>query len=166
MSHGTLRKSALLFAAAGALAVGGLFAGRLFAGSVPGGPGDHSPRHMFGRIARALDLTADQRAQIKTLLTAHAAEIQAQMSSSATARRALHDAIKAQPVDEAAIRAAAATVGSVHADGAVLFAKIRAEILPVLTADQKQKLEALDAKMKSRGDRGAKAFAEFIRSDS
>ena len=166
MSFRTLRKSALVIAAAGALAVGGLFAGRLFAGSMPAGPGDHSPRRMFGRIARTLDLSADQKAQVKTILKSHAAEIQTQMTAGATARRALHDAIKAQPVDEAAIRAAAQEAGRVHADGAVLFAKIRAEVLPVLTADQKQKLQSMDEKMRSRGERGAKGFAEFLRSDS
>jgi Spy/CpxP family protein refolding chaperone len=166
MSFGKLRKSALVIAAAGALAVGGLFAGRLFAGSMPAGPGDHSPRHMFGRIARSLDLSADQKAQIKTILKSHSAEIQAQMAAGATARRALHDAIKAQSVDEKAIRDAAAKAGQVHADGAVLFAKIRAEVLPVLTADQKQKLQSMDEKMRSRGERGTKAFAEFLRSDS
>jgi Spy/CpxP family protein refolding chaperone len=166
MSIQALRKSALLLAAAAALAVGGLFAGHLFAGSMPGGPGDHSPRRMFGRIARTLDLSADQKAQIKTILKSHAAEIQAQMAASSAARRALHDAVKAQTVDEAAIRAAATQAGGVHADGAVLFARIRAEVLPILTADQKQKLQSLDEKMRSRGDRGAKSFAEFLRSDS
>lgn len=166
MSIQTLRKSALFLAAAAALAVGGLFAGHLFAGSMPNGPGDHSPRRMFGRIARTLDLTADQKAQIKTILKSHAAEIQTQMTASSAARRALHDAIKAQTVDEAAIRAAAKQAGDVHADGAVLFARIRAEVLPILTADQKQKLQSLDEKMRGRGDRGAKSFAEFLRSDS
>ena len=166
MSLGTFRRSALLIAAIGTLAVGGLFTGRLFAGSVSGGFGDHSPRHMFGRIARTLDLSADQKTQIKTILKSHAAEIQAQLTAGAAARRSLHGAISAQPVDEAAIRAAAEAAGRVHADGAVLFARIRAEVLPVLTPDQKQKLQSLDEKMGSRGDRGAKAFAEFLRSDS
>ena len=166
MSFGMFRRSALVLAAAAALAVGGLFAGRLFAGSMPGGPGDRSPRHMFGRIARSLDLSDDQKAQIKSILRSHASEIQSQMAVAAEKRRTLRDAIHGQPVAEAAIRAAAQEVGRVHADGAVLFARVRAEVLPVLTADQKQKLQSFEEKMKGRGDRGARAFAEFLRSDS
>lgn len=169
MTAGTIRKTILVVAAAGMVAAGGLFAGRLFAGSLSGGPGwvgEHSAPRMFGRLARTLDLSSDQKAQIKSVLRSHAAEIEAQMSAGATARRSLHDAIKAQPMDEAAIRARAAEVGAVHADAAVLFAKIRAEILPILTADQQQKLQSLDERMRSRVSHGAKAFADFLRSDS
>jgi len=169
MTTATIRKSALVLAAAAALAAGGLFAGRLFAGSLSGGQGalgDHSAPRMFGRLARRLDLSADQKAQVKSILRSHATEIQAQMAASATARRALHDAIIASPVDESAIRARSADVGSAQADGAILFAKIRAEVLPILTEDQKQKLQGLDEKMRNRGARGAKAFADFLRSDS
>ena len=120
---------------------------------------------MFARMAETLDLSGDQRAQVKAILRSHAAEIEAQLTDGAAARRALHDAIRAQPLDEAAIRARAAEAGVVHANGAVLFAKIRAEVLPILTADQKQKLQSLDERM-GRKDRGAKAFADFLRSDS
>jgi Spy/CpxP family protein refolding chaperone len=169
MNSATIRKSALVLAAAGAVAAGGLFAGRLFAGSLSGGSGalgEHSAPRMFGRLARTLDLSADQKAQIKSVLRSHATEIQAQMAAGSAARRALHDAIIAVPMDESAIRARSAEVGSTQANGAVLFARIRAEVLPILTDDQKQKLQGLDEKMRNRGSRGAKAFADFLRSDS
>jgi Spy/CpxP family protein refolding chaperone len=162
MTAATIRKTALIATSAAFLAAGGLFAGRLFASGVS----DHSAPRMFGRLARTLDLTADQRAQIKAILRSHAAEIEAQMTAGAAARRALHEAIKAQPVDEPSIRARAAEDGIVHANGAVLFARIRAEVLPLLTADQKQKLQSLDERMKGHSARGAKAFADFLRSDS
>jgi Spy/CpxP family protein refolding chaperone len=170
MTAGTIRKTVLIAAAAGVVAAGGLFAGRLFAGSLNRqgwpGDGDHSAPRMFGRLARTLELSADQKSQIKSILRTHATEIEAQMTAGAAARHALHDAITAQPMDEAAIRACAAEVGAAQANGAVLFAKIRAEVLPILTADQKQKLQSLAERMKSRGARGAKAFADFLRSDS
>lgn len=165
MSLTTLRKSALFAAAAATLAAGGIFAGRLFAGSMPG-EGERAPRHMFGRMARALELTDDQKAQVRSILKSHAAEIEQRMAAGAAARRALRDAIRTEPVNESAIRAAAAAAGSARADGAVLFARIRAEVLPVLTADQRQKLQAMEEKMKSRGERGAKALSEFVRSGS
>lgn len=170
MSSAAIRKTALLLAAAGVLAVGGLFAGRLFAGSLNGrggaGESDHSAPRMFGRLARTLGLSADQKTQVKAILRLHSAEIEAQMTAGAASRHALHEAIKAQPMDETSIRARAAEDGVVHANGAVLFAKIRAEVLPILTPDQVQKLQSLDEKMKGHGARGAKAFADFLRSDS
>lgn len=161
MTAGTIRKTVLIAAAAGFVAASGLFAGRLFAGE-----SDHAAPRMFGRLARALDLSADQKSQVKSILRSHAAEIEAQMTGGAAARRALHDAITAQPMDEAAIRARAAEAGAMHANGAVLFAKIRAEVLPILTAEQKQKLQGLAERMRSRGVRGAKALGDFLRSDS
>ena len=162
MTAVTIRKTALVATAAAFLAAGGLFAGRLFASSET----FHSGPRMFGRLARTLGLSTDQKARVKTILRSHAAEIEAQMTAGASARHALHDAIKAQPVDESAIRARAAEAGTVHANGAVLFARIRAEVLPILTADQKQKLQSLDESMRGRGARGARAFADFLRSDS
>jgi Spy/CpxP family protein refolding chaperone len=170
MTTGTLRKTALIVAAAGVVAAGGLFAGRLFAGSLngqgSGGEFEHSAPRMFGRLARTLGLSTDQKTQIKSILRSHATEIEAQMTAGVAARHALHDAIKTQPVDEAAIRARAAEAGVVHANGAVLFAKIRAEVLPILTSDQQQKLQGLDEKTRGHGARGAKAFADFLKSDS
>jgi Spy/CpxP family protein refolding chaperone len=162
MTGGTIRKSALVVTAAAFLAAGGLLVGRLFASS----ESDRSAPRMFGRVARTLGLSADQKAQVKAILRSHAADIETQMTAGAAARHALHDAIKAQPVDESAIRARAAEAGAVHANGAVLFAKIRAEVLPILTTDQKQKLQSLDERMKGHSARGAKAFADFLRSDS
>ena len=168
MTTVTIRKTVLIAAAAATLAAGGLFAGRLFAGSLNGRGGefDHSAPRMFGRLARTLGLSADQKSQVKAILRSHAAEIEAQLTASGGARHALHDAIKAQPVDEAGIRARAAEEGVVRANGAVLFARIRAEVLPILTAEQVQKLQTLDEKMKGHSARGAKAFADFLRSDS
>lgn len=162
MTAVTIRKTALIATSAVFLAVGGLFAGRLFAS----GENDHSAPRMFGRLARTLGLSADQKAQVKAILRSHADEIEAQMTAGAASRRALHEAVRTVPVDEAAIRARAAEDGAVHANGAVLFARIRTEVLPILTDDQKQKLQSLDEKTKGRGPRGAKAFADFLRSSS
>ena len=170
MTAATIRKTALISVSTVFLAAGGLLAGRLFAGSLNGrggwDAGEHSAPRMFGRLARTLSLSADQKAQIKSILRSHAPEIEAQITAGAAARRALHNAIQMQPVDESAIRARATEAGSVHAEGAVLFAKIRAEVLPILTSEQKQKLQSLDERMRGHGARGAKAFADFLRSDS
>lgn len=166
MSFHQIRRSLLVAAAAAVLALGGVLAGRLSADAFPQHTrGDFAPR-LFGRIARALELTDDQTAQIKTILKAHSEEIQTQIEASAAARRALHDAIVAQPTDEAAIRARALDVGRIHGDGAVLFAKIRTEVDPILTPDQRQKLQNFRVGMRRHAASAARSFAQFLRSGS
>jgi Spy/CpxP family protein refolding chaperone len=161
-----LSKTLLSLISLGLLAAGGLFAGRLSAGSFPDGSIEHSPLRMFGRLSRALDLSAEQKARVKTILKNHADEIDIQLAKSGAARLALHEAITREPMDETTIRARAADVGQAQADGAVLFARIRTEILPLLTEEQKQKLQAFSQKMRGRRERGRQAFADFIRSSS
>lgn len=166
MSIQRIRKSVLIGSGVLALAAAGLLAGRLSAGAFPErAHSDFAPR-IFGRIARALDLTDDQKGQIKTVLKSHAAEIEAQMKASAAARRALHDAVLAQPADEAAIRARAAELGQVHGDGAILFSKVRTEIQPILTPEQRDRIQTFRERMRRHGDAAARSFENFLRSDS
>jgi Spy/CpxP family protein refolding chaperone len=117
-------------------------------------------------MARALDLSDDQKTRIKAVLKTHAAEIEAQMKASSSARRALHQAVLAQPIDANAIRTAAAGLGSVEGDGAVLFAKIRTEVEPILTDAQRAKIQQLRERVRDRGDAAVKSFESFLGSGS
>jgi Spy/CpxP family protein refolding chaperone len=163
MSIRNIPRSALILAGAAVLAVGGVIAGRVAAGVLPGeSSGVPGPQRMFNRISRALDLTDDQQSRAKGVLKSHADEIEAQLRSVAAARRALFDAMHARPIDEAAIRQRALELGRVHGDGGVLFAKIRTEIEPILTDDQKTKLEHYREKMRGRGDRAITSFRDFL----
>jgi len=162
-----VRNSILTAAAILALAVGGLFAGRLSADAFPhGGRGGDFPTRMFTHMSRALDLTADQQAQVKDILRAHQPEIEAQLTGSRAARQALHAAVVAQPFDEATIRARAADVGKAQADGAVLFARLRSQIDPILTPDQKEKVKTLQSRVRARGDNSVTNFRKFLESGS
>jgi Spy/CpxP family protein refolding chaperone len=166
MSIRQFRKSILITVGLGALAVAGLFAGRLSANAFPqSNHVDLAPR-MFSRLSTAVGLTSDQQTQIKVVLRAHEIEIETQMKATRAARQALHAAVMASPIDEGAIRARAADVGSVHADGAVLFARIRAEIDPILTADQKTKLQTFQAGIHARNDNAVQSFHNFLNSGS
>lgn len=162
MSIRNLRRSVLAIAGVGVLAAGGLFAGRLLAGALPERSHDRFAPGIFGRIARSLDLTDEQKTQIKGILRSHAAEIDEQMKVSAEARRALHDEILADPVDEGAIRARAMDLARAQADGAVLVARIRAEVYPILTAGQREKIERYHERVRDYGDRARKAFERFL----
>jgi Spy/CpxP family protein refolding chaperone len=166
MSIQQIRRSVLVTVAVAALAVAGLFAGRLSANAFPqGARSDFAPR-MFARISHALDLTSVQQSQIKDILRSHETEIEAQMTAARTARQALRTAVTTLPVDEATIRARAADAGKVHADGAVLFAGIRAEIDPILTADQKAKLLAFQSRIGHKGDNAVQGFHNFLNNGS
>jgi Spy/CpxP family protein refolding chaperone len=149
-----------------ALAAGGLLAGRLSAGAFPQrGHSEFGPR-VFSRIARALDLSDDQKTQIKAILKSHSSEIETQMKASAAARQAVHEAVLAQPVDEAAIRAAAQRLGEIHADGAVLFAKIRTEVQPLLTDEQRAKIQKFRDRARNRADSAVRSFEAFLETSS
>ena len=167
MSIRNIRRSVFLAAGVGALAVSGLLAGRLMAQMGPHGPHDAgmAPR-MFARISRRLDLTEDQQARIRAVLKTHAAEIEAQVQAGMDARRSLHEAVMAQPTDETAIRSLGAQVGSAHAEGALLFAKIRAEVWPVLTADQREKLQSFHFRRRQHGDEAMKSLDQWLRQEN
>ncbi|MEP7132770.1 MAG: Spy/CpxP family protein refolding chaperone [Acidobacteriota bacterium] len=166
MSIQQFRRSIVILAGVAALSVAGLFAGRLSADAFPHhGRGGGIPR-MFARMVRFLDLTAEQQAQIKTVLKTHAAEIEAQMAAKQAARQALRQAVLATPIDEATIRQRAAESGKVEADGAVLLARIRAEVDPILTPDQRTKVQAFGTRARRHRDNGIQSFDDFIKSGS
>lgn len=165
MSLREIRKSILIAAGAVVVAGAALLAGRLSAGAFHERPrGDFAPR-MFARMARALDLSDDQKAKIKDVLRAHAAELTVQLDAHAAARRALHEAMTAQPADENVIRARALELGRIQGDGAVLFAHIRTEVDPILTSDQRQKLQTFKSGMRRHADSGARSLERFLKSD-
>jgi Spy/CpxP family protein refolding chaperone len=148
------------------LGVAGIVAGRMSADAIPlRGRGDFAPR-MFARMSRALDLSADQQASIKNVLRNHADEIAAQMTASRTARRALREAVMASPSDEGTIRARADEAGRIQGDGAVLFARIRAELDPILTSDQREKARRFQSHVRDRGDSAAESLKRFLNGSS
>jgi Spy/CpxP family protein refolding chaperone len=100
----------------------------------PGGPG--GPLGELG--LRGVDLTAEQRQQVRAVMESHQAELQALHQREQEARDAMRAAVTADIFDEGAIRARSAEVAAVAADSAVARARIRAEVLPLLTPDQRQ----------------------------
>ena len=120
----------------------------------PGGPGMRGgpggPFGMAGLPLRELDLTDAQREQVRAAVESHRDEQKAIGDRMRAAREALRDAIEADTFNEDAIRAAAAQIGAVEVDAAVLQAKIRAEIFALLTPEQVQKAKELRSQMENR----------------
>lgn len=97
-----------------------------------------------------LDVTSEQRQQIRTIMQSHRQEFQALAERRRAAQQALQAAMTADPLDEAAIRSASAALAEVQADAAVLRAKVHREVFAVLTPEQQAKAKALREEARTR----------------
>lgn len=115
----------------------------------PGGPGG------FGLPGlRELDLTDAQKEQVRNIQQSHRTEMQQIAERQRTAERAIAQASNGNTVDEGAIRTESQALATAIADGAILRAKVNAEIYNVLTAEQQQKLNEFRAQMQERMKNG------------
>ena len=108
---------------------------------------------MLPMLGRALNLTDAQRDQIKAIADSHKDEWKALADRERTARTALMTAVTADTIDEAAIRQKSSDVAAVEADAAVARAHAHAEVVQILTADQKAQLKTLTEKGPRRRQR-------------
>jgi protein CpxP len=117
----------------------------------PGGPG---PRMRgpggpmggpmgFGPGFQQLDLTDDQKAQLKSIAESHRDEFREAGLKLGTAREAMRTLIEAETIDEGAIRTKAQEAAAAEADLAILNAKVRQQSMQVLTSEQQAKLKEL-----------------------
>ena len=121
----------------------------------PGGPGQGGPLlgalPMMGR----LDLTDTQKDTLESIAQSHTEEWKGLLDHERTARQAVQSAISADSFDEAAIRQRSIELGNAEADVAVAQARVRQELLQVLTADQKARLKTFESRRpEGRGRRG------------
>jgi protein CpxP len=109
----------------------------------PGGPGMRRPRGPmgFGRGFRGLDLTDDQKAQLKSIAESHRDEFRAAREKGRAAHNGMRALLEAETLDEAAIRAKSTEIAVAEADAMILNAKVRRESLQVLTPEQQAKLK-------------------------
>src|SRR5688572_3567887 len=126
------------------------------------GPGVDGPRGMRGGPGmefRGLDLTDDQRAQLRKVREARQNEFKAAGEKIRAAREGMRQLMESDTINESAIRSKAAEVAAAEAEVAILNARVRQESLQILTAEQQQKLKELresrGAQLKPRrGSRG------------
>jgi Spy/CpxP family protein refolding chaperone len=107
----------------------------------------HQHHHDFGK---ALNLTDAQRQQLHQQLQGDKAANKGLMLNLLNAEKALREGIAKNPNDEATIRSLAAAVGTARTELTVQRAKIRSQIVGILTPEQKDKLAQLDQKRESR----------------
>jgi Spy/CpxP family protein refolding chaperone len=108
----------------------------------PGGP--MGPAGMLGPMIAQLDLTAEQRNEIRNICQQSRADANEVVKAVDDARAELHEAALSG-ANEEQIRAAAAKLGTALGNQAVLRAQTVAAVKAVLTPEQLQKWEELKA---------------------
>jgi periplasmic protein CpxP/Spy len=123
----------------------------------PGGPGGSGrffggPGGFGGPMAmlRQLDLSEEQRTQVRQIMDGHRDELRAVGERVRAAHQAQNDAVTAAQFDEQAVRSKAAELAAVEADAAVLQAKLHSEVFAVLTPEQQAKAAELKAQRQAR----------------
>ena len=121
-----------------------------------GGPGVDGPRGMRGGPGmefRGLDLTDDQRAQLRKIREARQSEFKAAGEKLGAARQGMRALIEADSINESAIRSKSQEVAAAEAEMSILNAKVRAESMQLLTSEQQAKLKEMRGQMKQRRPR-------------
>lgn len=128
-------------------------------GPGPGGPRGRGPGFGpgFGRggpqaglALRALDLTEAQREQVRQLTEQHRQQTRALVERARAAGDAQRQAMEAPAFNEQQVRAAAQALAEVQTDLAVQQARLRSDIYALLTAEQQQRLQQMQAERETR----------------
>jgi protein CpxP len=106
-------------------------------------------RH-FDRMAEALDLTPEQREQIKAVRAAEQDKVAPLKEQLRKGREELRVVAEQQPFDEAAVRTLAAGQAEIRTEMIVSHARVRNQIHALLTPEQREKAEQMRSSMKER----------------
>jgi Spy/CpxP family protein refolding chaperone len=136
-----MKNRILLCALVAAIAAGGFIAIKTIAADNPATTATRG--HFLQRIADKLNLTADQRTQIKAVIVGEKDTLAPLLSTLHDARKNLRNAIRAGDASEATVRTASAKVAAAEADLAVERMKLYGKIAPILTDAQRQQLAGL-----------------------
>ena len=124
-------------------------------GPGPRGPG--GPMGMLGDIGiplPALNLSDEQKTQVKAVMDAHRDQGQQIAQRLGPAHQAVRQAIETSPVDELLIRAKSAELAAAEADAAVFRARLRSEVFALLTPEQQQLAGQMRMRRPGPGPRG------------
>ena len=138
-----------LTAAVAALLAGGTVA--LAQG--PGGPGRQGPRGpggVPGVELRGLELTEAQREQVRALAEQYRASGAPVREQLAEARQAQRDALAVVPVNDGLIRATTQALAEAEAEAAIVQARLRADVMALLTPEQ---IETIETRRAARAER-------------
>ena len=117
-------------------------------GAGPFGPGRGG--FAAGFALGQLDLSDAQKQQVRDIMQRDRDQMRSTMQRLDQAMQAQRAAINQVPVNEQAVRAAAAQVATVQADLAVAQARVHADIWNILTPEQQTKAKELEQQAQAR----------------
>lgn len=127
-------------------------AGTAVAGSGMERGGRHGKNRgpMGFHFLKRLDLTQEQRAQVRDIISAHREEMRSHADALAAARETLMETMEAESLDESAVREAHRALAGVKEEMAVLRARMFHEIKGILTPEQNARLVQMRAEKRER----------------
>lgn len=128
-----------------------------------GGPGGFE--HLLGFYSDYLDLTTAQQDQIKAIMQKEKPTLAPLMQQMKQFHTQMNQLEQSGTFDEAKVRALATQQSQTMIELAVQHARIKSEMVQVLTADQKAKLAQFEAKRAQRMQRHMKDMPEPPPSD-
>ncbi len=112
--------------------------------------GHHGRGDDFHRMLKQLDLTSDQHNQVKAIWEKEKTGMQPLMQQMQQNHAAMRTLEASGPFDEGKTRALATQNAQTMIELQVAHARIKSEIMQILTADQKAKLAQLEASHEAR----------------
>jgi periplasmic protein CpxP/Spy len=113
-----------------------------------GGPDGHFD-HMLKFFTKSLDLSTDQQAQVKAIWEKEKTTLKPLMEQERQNRASMRALESSGPFDEAKTRALATQNAQVQIELQVAHARMKSEMVQVLTPDQKTKFAEFEAKHES-----------------
>jgi Spy/CpxP family protein refolding chaperone len=108
------------------------------------------PAMMRRQLLRGINLDESQRARVRELMSQQTEQFRTLSQKIREARRGLAEATTAETLNEALVRERSAAVSVAQADLAVARAKMRAQLLAVLTPEQQAVVKERQARMKEQ----------------
>jgi Spy/CpxP family protein refolding chaperone len=120
-----------------------------------------NPMDFIGNLSR-LNLSQKQMDDIQKLLKDRMPKVELTMTRAMEAERALRAAINAEPLDEKAVRRKSEDLGAVITDCAVEAARLRSDVMELLTKEQRESLLAMLKNMEQM-ETTASRFVDMLR---
>ena len=121
----------------------------------PPPPGPHGWHHGGeGRLLSQLNLTDDQKAQIKTIMTTAGPQMRSIHQQMHANSLKLHQLAPTDANYAGTVAEVSQANGALHSQMITQREEVRASVFKVLTPDQQTQLKALEAQMQSRGHGG------------
>jgi Spy/CpxP family protein refolding chaperone len=111
----------------------------------------HDPQRMLAHMAQRLDLTEEQQAQVKSLLTSARESSAADRERLTQLRKELHE--QGEAFDEGRVQALADEVGEITSRLVYQAASTQARLYQLLTPEQREQMAEI---MEKRGERRGK----------